>query len=184
MVWLEEEEREIVKERGAVVVHCPESNLKLGSGIAPIPDYLKRGIKVTLGTDGAASNDNLNMLEEMSTMAKLHKGASLDASAIRAQEVMKVATEAGFSALGIKAGRIEEGYEADLILVDTSRPHFQPLYDPVAQVVYSAMASDIDTVLCKGRVLMEKGEVKTLDEEEILYEAKRWREKIKGSLKI
>ena len=184
MVWLEEEEREIVKERGAVVVHCPESNLKLGSGIAPIPDYLRRGIKVALGTDGAASNDNLNMLEEMSTMAKLHKGASLDASAIRAQEVLRVATEAGFSALGIKAGRIEEGYEADLILIDTSRPHFQPLYDPIAQVVYSAMASDIDTVLCRGRVLMEKGEVKTLDEEEVLYEAKRWGEKIKGSLKI
>jgi len=179
MVWLDEEEMEIVKERGVKVAHCPESNLKLASGIAPVPEYVRRNIHVTLGTDGPASNDNLDMLEELSTMAKLHKGANLDAKAMDAQTALKIATENGFSAVGIKAGKIEEGCEADLILINTDSPHLQPLYDPVAQVVYSAQSSDIDTVVCKGKVLMEKRELKTLDEEKILYETKRCREKIK-----
>ncbi|EDP76567.1 amidohydrolase [Hydrogenivirga sp. 128-5-R1-1] len=182
MVWLDEEEMDIVKERGVKVAHCPESNLKLASGIAPVPDYIKRGIHVTLGTDGSASNDNLDMLEELSTMAKLHKGVNLDARAIDAVTALEIATEKGFSAVGIKAGRVEEGYEADLLLIDPNSPHLQPLYDPIAQVVYSAQSSDIDTVICKGRVLMEKRELKTLDEERILYEAKGWGDRIKGFL--
>ncbi len=183
MVWLDDEEMEIVKERNVKIAHCPESNLKLASGIAPIPEYVRRGIKVSLGTDGPASNDNLDMLEELSTMAKLHKGANLDAKAMDAGTALKIATENGFSSVGIKAGRIEEGYEADLILVETENPHLQPLYDPIAQVVYSARSSDIDTVVCRGRVVMEKGEVKTLDEERILYEAKRWGEKIRNFIR-
>ena len=183
MVWLDDEEMEIVKERNVKIAHCPESNLKLASGIAPIPEYVRRGIKVSLGTDGPASNDNLDMLEELSTMAKLHKGANLDAKAMDAGTALKIATENGFSSVGIKAGRIEEGYEADLILVETENPHLQTLYDPIAQVVYSARSSDIDTVICRGRVVMEKGEVKTLDEERILYEAKRWGEKIRNFIR-
>lgn len=182
MVWLDEEEMEIVRERNAKIAHCPESNLKLASGIAPIPEYVKKGIHVCLGTDGSASNDNLDMLEEMATMAKLHKGATMDAKAMDAKTALRIATENGFSAVGIRAGRIEEGYEADLILIDPESPHLQPLYDPVAQVVYSAQSSDIDTVICKGRVLMEKRELKTLDEERILFEAKKWGERIKGFL--
>ena len=182
MVWLDEEEIDIVRERGVKVAHCPESNLKLASGIAPIPEYVRRGVHVTLGTDGPASNDNLDMLEELSTMAKLHKGANLDAKAMDARTALKIATENGFSAVGIKSGKIEEGYEADLILVSTENPHLQPLYDPIAQVVYSARSSDIDTVICRGKVLMEKGEVKTLDEERILHEAKRWGERISSFL--
>ncbi len=182
MVWLSEEEMDIVRERKVKVAHCPESNLKLASGIAPVPEYLRRGIHVCLGTDGSASNDNLDMLEETATMAKLHKGNNLDAKAIDAPTALKVATEKGFSAVGIKAGKVEEGYEADLILIDTDKPHLQPLYDPVAQVVYCAKSSDIDTVICRGKVLMEKGELKTIDEEEILHEAKKWGEKIRAFL--
>ncbi len=182
MVWLEEEEIDIVKERGVKIAHCPESNLKLASGVAPIPDYLRAGLHITLGTDGPASNDNLDMLEEMSTMAKLHKGVSMNAKAIDAGTSLRIATENGFSAVGIKAGRIEEGYEADIILIDPQSPHLQPLYDPVAQVVYSAQSSDIDTVICRGKVLMEKRELKTIDEEEVLYEAKRWGERISSYL--
>ena len=180
MVWLDEEEMDIVKDRGVKVAHCPESNLKLASGVAPVPEYVRKGIHVTLGTDGSASNDNLDMLEELSTMAKLHKGVKVDAKAMDAITALEIATEKGFSAVGIKAGRIEEGYDADMILIDTDKPHLQPLYDPVAQIVYSARSSDIDTVICKGRVLMEKREIKTLDEEKILREAKEWGEKIKG----
>lgn len=182
MVWLSEEEMEIVKERGVKVAHCPESNLKLASGIAPVPQYLRREIHVCLGTDGAASNDNLDMLEELSTCAKLHKGNSLDATVIDAPTALKLATEMGFSAMGIKAGRIEEGYEADFILIDTDKPHLQPLYEPIAQVVYSAKSSDIDAVVCRGKVLMEKGELKALDEEKILRKSKKWGERIRSFL--
>ncbi len=178
MVWLSEEERELIKERGVKVLHCPESNLKLASGIAPIGDYVKRGIHVCLGTDGPASNDNLDMLEEMATMVKLQKGISLDAKALSASQALEIATYNGFSACGIKAGRVEEGFEADLMLIDTDKPHLQPLYDPIAQVVYSAKSSDIDTVICKGRILMEKRELKTLDMDEVRHVARKWRERI------
>ncbi len=180
MVWLDAEEIDIVKETNTAVVHCPESNLKLASGIAPVPAYLGKNLRITLGTDGSASNDNLDMMEEMATMAKLHKGTSMNTSAIDATTALKIATENGFSCAGIKAGRIEEGYEADLILIDTDCPHLTPLYDPVAQVVYSARSSDIDTVICKGKVIMENKEVKTLDEERILREAQTWGDKIKN----
>ncbi|ADC89885.1 amidohydrolase [Thermocrinis albus DSM 14484] len=178
VVWTEPFERDLIAHRGAKVLHCPESNLKLGSGIAPVSDYLKRGVHVCLGTDGPASNDNLDMLEEMSTMVKLQKGVTGDPGAIDAPTALKVATQMGFQAVNIKAGLIEPGYEADLILVDTSGLHLQPLYDPIAQLVYSAKSSDIDTVVCKGRVLMEKRELKTIDEEEVKFVAKRWKEKI------
>ncbi|MCX8164722.1 MAG: amidohydrolase [Aquificaceae bacterium] len=183
VVWTTEEERELIRESGAKVLHCPESNLKLASGIAPVSDYLKRGIHVCLGTDGPASNDNLDMLEEMSLMTKLQKGTNLDASAMDARTALRIATEEGFRAVGIKAGRIEVGYEADLILLDVQKPHLQPLYEPISQLVYSAKSSDIDTVICKGKVLMEKGELKTLDQEEVLSVAKRWKERIRDFLK-
>lgn len=183
VVWTTEEEREMIKESGAKVLHCPESNLKLASGIAPISDYVRRGIHVCLGTDGPASNDNLDMLEELSVMVKLQKGSSLNAKAMDARTALRIATEEGFRAVGIKAGKIEVGYEADLMLVDTNKPHLQPLYDPIAQFVYSAKSSDIDTVICKGKVLMEKGELKTLDQEEVLFVAKKWRDKIEKFLR-
>ncbi len=179
VVWTDEEEREILKEYKVNIAHCPESNLKLGSGIAPIPDYVKRGIKVGLGTDGPASNDNLDMHEEMSTMAKLHKGYTLNPESINAKTSLEIATKNGFEMCGIKAGVIREGFEADLIIVNPNSPHLQPLYDPLAQFVYSAKSSDIETVLCKGKVIMEKGEIKTLDEEKIINEVLKWSEKIR-----
>ena len=182
VVWTTEEEREILKEKEAKVAHCPESNLKLASGIAPISDYIRRGILVGIGTDGAASNDNLNMHEETSTCAKLHKGANLDAKAIDAKTALRLATENGFKIAGIKAGRIEEGFEADFILVNTNLPEFHPLYDPIAQFIYSASSECIDTVVCKGKVLMEKRELKTIDEEEVYRKARDWREKILSKL--
>ncbi|WP_096600476.1 amidohydrolase [Hydrogenobacter hydrogenophilus] len=178
MVWLDEEEKSIVKERGAKVLHCPESNLKLASGIAPVWEYIKMGIHVCLGTDGPASNDNLDMLEEMSTMVKLQKGYSLSAKAMDARTAIKIATLNGFTACGIKAGKLEEGYQADLILIDPDKPHLQPLYDPLVQIVYSAKSSDIDTVICKGRVLMEKRELKTVDMDEVRHIARKWKDRI------
>ncbi len=182
MVWTTEEEREILKEKEVKVAHCPESNLKLASGIAPVPDYLRKGILVGIGTDGAASNDNLNMHEETSTCAKLHKGVNLNAKAIDAKTALKLATENGFKIAGIKAGKVEEGYEADFILVNTDFPEFHPLYNPIAQFVYSASSECIDTVVCKGRVLMERRELKTIDEEEVFNRVKKWRERILSKL--
>ena len=178
MVWLDEEEREWVAQSGVKVAHCPESNLKLGSGVAPVSDYVKRGIKVCLGTDGSASNDNLNMPEEMATMVKLQKGINLDPTALNSSQALEIATANGFESVGIKAGRIKEGYDAEIIIVDTQRPHLQPLYNPVAQLVYSAQAGDIETVISRGKILMENGKVLTLDEEKIYEKANRWKEKI------
>ncbi len=182
MVWLDEEEQEAVAQSGTKVAHCPESNLKLGSGIAPVSDYIKKDIKVCLGTDGAASNDNLNMLEEMSTMAKLQKGIKLDPTALSSAQALEIATANGFESVGIKAGRIKEGYDADLIIVDANKPHLQPLYDPTAQLVYSAQAGDIETVIARGKILMENYKVLTLDEEEIYKKALYWKEKILNKL--
>ncbi len=178
MVWLDEEEREAVAEGGIKVAHCPESNLKLGSGIAPIADYLKRGITVCLGTDGAASNDNLNMLEETSTMVKLQKGVNLDPTALNSATALEIATANGFESVGIKAGRIKEGYDAEIVIYSTERPELQPLYDPTAQLVYSAQAAAVETVISRGKPIMENGKVLTLDEEEVYKKASDWREKI------
>jgi 5-methylthioadenosine/S-adenosylhomocysteine deaminase len=120
------------------------------------------------------------MLEEMSTMVKLQKGYSLSAKAMDARTAIKIATLNGFAACGIKAGKLEEGYQADLILIDPDKPHLQPLYDPLVQIVYSAKSSDIDTVICKGRVLMEKRELKTVDMDEVRHVAKKWKDRITG----
>jgi 5-methylthioadenosine/S-adenosylhomocysteine deaminase len=178
MVWLDEEEREAVAQNGVKVAHCPESNLKLGSGIAPVADYVRRGITVCLGTDGAASNDNLNMVEEMATMAKLQKGINLDPTALNSAQALEIASANGFESVGIKAGRIKEGYDAEIIIVNTKSPELIPLYEATAQLVYSAQAADIETVISRGKILMENGKVLTLDEEEIYKKANHWREKI------
>ncbi len=106
----------------------------------------------------------------------------MDARAITAETAFRLATEKGFEAVGIKGGRILEGYVADLILINTDSPHLQPLYDPLSQVVYSAKSSDIDTVICNGKVIMEKGQIKTLDEERILAQSREWSEKIRSKL--
>jgi len=178
MVWLDDEEIELVAEKGVKVLHCPESNLKLGSGIAPISKYVKKGIHVCLGTDGPASNDNLNMLEEMATMTKLQKGVNLDPTAMTSEQAIKIASYNGFRAMGIPAGKIEEGYDADLIIVNTQRPHLQPIYDPIAQLVYSAQSEDIETVIAQGEIIMENRKVLTLNEEEIYEKALYWKRKI------
>ncbi len=170
-VHLTDSDLEILKEKGANVAHNPTSNLKLGSGIARVPEMLKRGINVCLGTDGAASNNNLNMFEEMNLAALVHKGAAMDPQLMKAATVLKMGTINGAKALGFEdTGVLAEGMKADVILIDTDKPHFYPRNNPLSTAVYSAQAADVDTVLVDGNILMQNRQFTSIDEEKIKYE--------------
>lgn len=173
-VHLTEHEIEIFKETGVNVVHNPTSNLKLASGFAPIKEYLQNGINVALGTDGASSNNNLNMFEEMHLAGIVHKAVNNDATIINAYEVLNMATVNGAKALGLdNIGRIEEGYVADLILLDVDKPHFYPKHSVVSNMVYSAQGSDVDTVIINGEILMRNREFSKIDFEKIKFNVDR-----------
>lgn len=173
-VWLSDTDISILKERGVNVVHCPESNLKLGSGISPIFKLLKTGITVCLGTDGAASNNDLDMFCEMDTAAKLQKGVLHDPSIVSARKVLAMATTNAAKALGRNdLGSLAPGNQADLVILDLDRPSLRPCYNSISQVVYAARGSDVTDVMVAGKLLMEKGELKTIDEERLLCRIKR-----------
>jgi 5-methylthioadenosine/S-adenosylhomocysteine deaminase len=179
-VWLDDEEIDLLAERNVKVSHCVESNLKLASGLAPVSRMLGAGIKVSLGTDGAASNNDLNILSEMSTAAKLHKAVSGDPTALDSHTVLRMATCWGAEAIGLKdTGRLKAGYAADLVSIDLDKPHLTPLYNICSHLVYAARAGDVDTVMVNGKVVVEYGRLKTANEEEILHKAREWAEKIK-----
>jgi 5-methylthioadenosine/S-adenosylhomocysteine deaminase len=182
-VWLSDEEIAIIARRKVGVSHCVESNLKLASGIAPVVKMLNAGVKVTLGTDGAASNNDLNILSEMSTAAKLHKAVSGDPTVLNAKTVLCMATRWGAEVLGLgnKIGSLETGKAADMISVTIDKPHLTPLYDVYSHIVYAAMASDVDMVMVNGKVLVDSGRLMTADETEILHKARMWGEKIKAA---
>jgi 5-methylthioadenosine/S-adenosylhomocysteine deaminase len=155
-VWLEDEEIQILAECGVKVSHNPESNMKLAAGIAPIPEMLKRGITVGIGTDGAASNNNLDLLTEMDTAAKLHKVSSMDPTVMDAKTVLKMATIEGAKVLGLDdhIGSIEAGKRADIIIIDTRKPHLTPMYNPYSHIVYSASGADVSVTIIDGKVIM------------------------------
>ncbi|OCC14401.1 S-adenosylhomocysteine deaminase [Dissulfuribacter thermophilus] len=169
-----EEDISLLGERGVRVVHCPESNLKLASGISPVKDMIEKGIKVLIGTDGAASNNNLNMLEEMSTAAKIAKGVVQDPTALPAKLVMKMATTLSGESLGVDGlGTLKPGAPADVVIIELDSPHLRPCYNPVSQVVYCAGQGDVSDVICGGRILMEEFALKTIDEKELFSRLKR-----------
>jgi 5-methylthioadenosine/S-adenosylhomocysteine deaminase len=145
-VWLEDQEIEILAGRGVNISHCPESNLKLASGVAPVAKMLKAGLKVSFGTDGAASNNDLNVMGEMATAAKVQKTDSWDPTALDARTALRMATKWGADALGTGGGSIKKGAPADLVLLDIDKPHLTPMYNVFSQLVYAAQASDVDTV--------------------------------------
>lgn len=182
-VWLLDEELEVLAKRGVSVSHCIESNLKLSSGIAPVPKMLKAGIRVTFGTDGSASNNDLNILSEMSTSAKLHKAVSEDPTILPAKMVLLMATRWAAEALGLGnvTGSLKKGNLADLIVIDLKKPHLTPLYNIFSHIVYSMRPSDVETVMVNGRVVVDNGRLLTGDEEEILEKAERWGKRIRGS---
>ena len=175
-----DEEIELIAERGVKVAHCPESNLKLASGIAPVPKMLKAGITVGIGTDGTASNDDLDIIGEISTAAKLHKGYWKDPTVVNAKEALLMATREGARALRLedKIGSLEKGKYADIVLIDKRKPHLQPMFDPYTQIVYSGKGLDVNTVIVGGRLLVKNREVLTVDREYVLYKSSYWYKKI------
>ncbi len=158
-IWVDDKDIEIIKISGASVAHCPESNMKLASGIAPIPKMLDQNICVGLGTDGCASNNDHDLFSEMDVAAKLHKVALLDPCVMDAKTTLKTATIQGAKAIGLGevTGSIEEGKHADIILVDHTKPHTTPMFDPYSCIVYSAKASDVTHVLVNGKMLVQEG---------------------------
>ena len=170
-VYLSDSEIEILKQKNIHVAHNPGSNMKLASGICPVKKLLDEGITVALGTDGASSNNNLDMLEEIRLAALLAKVATLDPLAVPANQALQMATEFGAKALGLKhVGKLEVGCKADIVLWDMRGVDWQPNYNPASLLVYSANSSAADTVIIDGKILMQNRELKTLDEEKIIAE--------------
>lgn len=179
-VWLDAAEIETLARKKVGVSHCMESNLKLASGIAPVPEMLKAGVKVSFGTDGAASNNDLSVLSEMSTSAKVHKAVAKDPTAMDARTVLLMATRHGAEVLGMedRLGSLEQGKLADIITFDLGKPHLVPLYDIYSHLAYAATSADIESVLVAGRLLMDKRVALSCDEGEIMEKAVRWGKEI------
>ena len=169
-VHLQNDDINIIKENDVSVLYNPSSNLKLGNGFAPVHHLISAGVNVALGTDGASSNNNLNMLEELHLGALINKGIQADPTVLPAYKMLEIATINGARALGIDAitGTLEVGKKADIILFDLKKPHLTPAHDLVAMIVYSASASDISHVFCDGKLLMDNYQLTTLDEREIM----------------
>jgi len=182
-VELTAREIELFGSRGVKVAHCPESNMKLACGDAPIRRLLHHGVTVGLGTDGCASNNNLDIFGEMDMCAKLHKLTARDCSALPAATVLKLATRHGAAVLGRedRLGQIRPGFLADLIAVDFRAPHLTPVYDPVSHLVYSASGADVRHTIVHGRLLMENRRLLTLDEDRILAKANEFAARLKTS---
>jgi len=164
-IWVDDTDIEIIANRHAKVAHNPESNMKLASGIAPVPDFLEAGITVGLGTDGCASNNNLDLFQEMNVAAKLHKVNTLDPTIMDARTVLKMATIESAKAIGLdkKIGSLEIGKLADLIIIDTNSPHLVPMYDPVSHIVYTIRGSDVRDVFVGGKMIIRNKKLLTID---------------------
>jgi len=173
-VHLTDEDIEILADNKVSVATNPVSNLKLANGVAPVPKLLKAGVNVCLGTDGAASNNTLNLFRELSMLTLIHKGVNEDSLAVSAKEGIKIATVNGAAALGLDyIGQIKAGMKADLALIDLSAINMLPNNNPVAALAYSANGSEVQTVIVNGTILMENRELKGIDEERIRFEVER-----------
>ena len=172
-VWVEDSDIEILAQKGVSVAHNPISNLKLGSGVMPLPKLLTAGVNVALGTDGTASNNRLDLLREMQTAAILHKGVLRDPACTTAREMLPLATVNGARSQGrTDCGRVEVGYRADLVLLDRQSIHNLPVYDDYAMLAYSAERFDVRMTMADGRILYKNGEYTLIDEEKLRYECR------------
>ena len=179
-VHTDEDDIATLSRKGVSVAHNPSSNLKLASGIAPVPSMLRRGINVCLGTDGAASNNNLDMFMEMRQAALIHKAAGGGPAAVAAGEAFKMATSNGARALGVAdSGAIAAGHKADITIISLDSPHLQPVHSHMSTLVYAARASDVETVIVNGEILLDQRRLTTVDEEKAIYMACKTAEKFR-----
>ena len=180
MTQLSTEDIDILAEAGVHVVHCPQSNLKLASGICPVASLLRAGVNVSLGTDGAASNNDLDLLAEAQTAALLAKGISGDAEVVNAFQALEMITINGARALGMenRIGSIEAGKEADLCAIDLSAPETQPLHHVVSQVIYAASRRQVSDVWVSGRRVLDNGRLTTIDLQQTTSRARLWSERL------
>ncbi len=183
-VWVDPGDMKLLASRGVGCVHNPSSNMKLASGASPIVDLIAAGVPVGLGTDGAASNNDLDMFEEMDLAAKLQKLARMDPRALPAEQVVAMATINGARALHMEKqiGSLEAAKKADVILIRTDAPHATPMYNVYSQLVYALKASDADTVIIGGKIVMQHRQMLTLDQPQILAKAREYAKKIAASL--
>jgi 5-methylthioadenosine/S-adenosylhomocysteine deaminase len=184
-VWVSDAEVSLLASRGVGISHNPESNMKLASGTAPVPAYLKANAALGLGTDGAASNNDLDMFESMRTASLLHKLQSGDPRVVSASEALMMATRGGARALGMERqiGSLEPRKRADLIVVSTSGARQTPLYDPISHLVYVARGTDVQSTVVHGKVLMRNRQMLTLDETAVLAAARGWVGKVRAAVR-
>lgn len=183
-VQVDDRDMEILKKNEVSVVTCPASNMKLGNGFAPIPEMLEKGINVCIGTDGAASNNTLNLIHEMSLVTLIHKGTHASPQCVSAQNALHFATVNAAKALSLdgEIGSIEAGKKADLAILNLNTPSMRPVNNPIASLSYSANGSEVETVLINGEITMENREIKTMDEERILFETQKIMDTIREKL--
>ncbi len=183
-VTMDEEDIRIFADHGCKVVHNPESNMKLASGVAPISSMLDHGICVGLGTDGCASNNNLDMFQEMDTAAKLEKVVRFDPTVMSAATVTRMATCNGAKVLGMEnlVGSLETGKKADVIIIDCNKPHLTPMYNEYSHLVYAVNGSDVDTVIINGTLVMEKRALLTIDETLCMSRVRKIADRIKKNM--
>jgi len=180
-VMVTDDEIKLMAERGVKISHCSESNMKLASGIAPVEKMLDAGITVGIGTDGSASNNDVDMFGEMNTVAKIHKVASMDPTAMNASTTLNAATIGGATVLNAehKIGSLETGKKADLIVLDLNQPHLTPIYSPISHLVYAVRGSDVMHSVINGRIVMRNRHLTTLNETKILAKMAEIGEEIK-----
>jgi 5-methylthioadenosine/S-adenosylhomocysteine deaminase len=185
-IHLSEKEMDLMAQHGVKVIFNPESNMKLASGIAPVAALQSRGVTVGLGTDGCASNNDLDLFSEMDTAAKLPKVSTLDPTVMSAERVLKMATLQNARALGLhnQIGSLEVGKKADVIVLDTDKPHLTPMYNPFSHLVYAARGSDVCHTIINGRVVMEDRRLTTLDLEKVMDRAVSLSHQVKNWLKL
>ena len=184
-VWINDDEIALLKQRNVGISNNPESNMKLSSGTAPVMAYRKGGVNVGIGTDGAASNNDLDMFEAMRQAAFQQKLVTMDPTAISAPEALEMATIGGARVIGQQArvGSLEPGKRADVIIVGMSKPRQQPLFDPVSQVVYASRGDDVETTIVNGKILMHDRKMLTLNEASVLAEARKAADLVRAAIR-
>ena len=185
-VHMTQSDIEMFARQKSSIIHNPESNMKLASGVAPVPDMISAGIKIGIGTDGCASNNNLDLFQEMDMAAKIHKAHRLDPTVMDAGSVTRMATCSGAEALGLaaKIGSLRPGMKADIIVLDFEKPHLIPLYNEYSHLVYSVKGSDVETVLIHGKIVMKNRRLMTIDENEVMAKVREIAMQIKESFHI